>query len=199
MEEIKDFEKNTQSEEIIETSNETPKWYILKTKPGQESMVEKALLAKMNNNKIIAKNLFGVKIIEEEYYIEKKDKKTGQIKKELSTRNSFPNHIYIKMIYSKEIWWEIVSTDGAYSFLGPNGWPQSLRKSEIKALGLDQQKVQIDDIKVGDKIKINSGIFKDNETFVESVDKENNVVNVSVYLLGQEQKIDININDIVKL
>lgn len=198
MEDIKDLEKENLQEETIEDLEKNAKWYILKTKPGKESMVEKALIAKMNN-KIIAKSLFKVKIIEEEYYIEKKDRKTGQVKKELATRNSFPNHIYIKMINSKEIWWEIISTEGAYSFLGPNARPQPLRRSEIKALGLDQQKAQISDIKVGDKIKIISGIFKDNETVVESLDYENDTVNVCVYLLNQPQKIDVNVSDIVKL
>lgn len=199
MEETKNLEKDTQIEEdSIQDLEKTAKWYILKTKPGKETMVEKALIAKMNN-KIIAKSLFDVKIIEEEYYVEKKDKKTGKVKKELAVRNSYPNHIYVKMIYSKEIWWEIVSTEGAYSFLGPNAWPQPLRKSEIKTLGLDQEKVQIDDIQVGDKIKINNGIFKGYETIVEAINKETNSISACVYLLNQGQKIDISIDDIVKL
>ncbi len=168
---------------------EEPKWYILKTKPGKEAIVVDALTKKMSNA-VIAKNLFAVKIIEEE---------TMNNKKEVVIKNKFPNHVYIKMINSKEMWYEITTTEGAYCFLGPQGRPQALAKGEIRKVGLELEKVSLSDLQIGDEIEICRGSFRGERTTIKSINEANNTVLVEIYLLNQKNDVNIKIEDIVKL
>jgi prolyl oligopeptidase len=79
-------------------------------------------------------------------------------KKKVVMRKKFPNYLFIKMIYTKKIWFLVKNTRGIKDFCsGYDGKPLPMSDDEVKRAQLE--KVTIDDLKVnvGDHINIMSG------------------------------------------
>ena len=143
--------------------NEQPKWYILHTYSGYEQMV------KDNLEKLIENNNLGDQIVDLKIPMEQViEEKNG--KRKVVERKLLPCYVFIKMIYSSQIWYYVTSTRGVTGFCGPQGRPIPMKKDEIRKMRLEV--IETDEtFKVGDTVKIEDGPLKDFLGSIKALDE----------------------------
>ena len=109
---------------------EQPKWYIIHTYSGYEAMVKGSIEKLIENNKL-HDYIVDVKIPMEQVIEEKNGKKKIVEKKLL------PCYVFIKMIYTNQIWYYVTSTRGVTGFCGPQGRPIPMKEDEILKMRLE--------------------------------------------------------------
>ena len=128
---------------------ETAKWYVIHTYSGYEAMV-KDTLEKMVENSNLQDQILEIKIPMEQTIEEKNGKKKVVLRKIL------PCYVFIKLVYSNNLWFMITNTRGVTGFVGPQGKALPLSEDEVKRMRLET-KMEIVDFKIGDKVQIVSG------------------------------------------
>lgn len=167
-----------------------PQWYVLHISTGYENVVEENLHNMIENNNL-QDYIVDVKIPVEEEFNEKK-KKVVQKKK-------FPNYVFIKMIYTNDIWFRVTGTRGVTGFVGPKGRPLPLLPDEVKRMGLEVIDVEDFDIKVGDSVKVVSGPLEGFIGVVEEISGEKQKVKVTVQMFGRETPVELDFSQVEKL
>ena len=128
---------------------ETAKWYVIHTYSGYEAMV-KDTLEKMVENSNLQDQILEIKIPMEQTIEEKNGKQKVVLRKIL------PCYVFIKLVYSNNLWFMITNTRGVTGFVGPQGKALPLSEDEVKRMRLET-KMEIVDFKIGDKVQIVSG------------------------------------------
>ena len=118
----------------------TPCWYILHTYAGYESMVKDNLERLIENNNLQGM-IFDVKIPMETTIEEKNGKR------KIVERKLLPCYVFIKMIYSNQLWYWITNTRGVTGFVGPQGRPIPLKEGEIRKMRLEDVAVNAEEIR----------------------------------------------------
>ena len=131
--------------------NEEPKWYILHTYSGYEAMVKDSLEKLIENNNL-GDYIVDLKIPMEEVIEEKNGKR------KIVERKLLPCYVFIKMIYTNQIWYYVTSTRGVTGFCGPQGRPKPMSEDEIRKMRLEVPAVT-DTFKVGDTVNVEDGPF----------------------------------------
>lgn len=167
-------------------------WYVVNSYSGHESKVKENLLMRKESMGM-ENNIFRV-IVPETIEVEVKD----GVRKEKS-KKMFPGYVLVEMIMSDEAWYAVRNTPGVTGFIGSSGKgakPFPLSKEEIdKILGQDTEKImEIDtNIEEGTSVKIVDGPFNGMFGKVQSIDKENEKVNVLIDLFGQETPVEVDL------
>lgn len=174
---------------MIDTSKlDEPKWYVLHTFTGYETM------AVENLNKCIQKNNLQDYIMEVkvpmETVIEEKNGKKKAVEKKL-----FPCYILIKMRYTDSLWHTIVNSRGVTGFVGPQGRPLPLTDEEVKKMKLEPINIDIK-VSAGQKVKLSGGAFDGFVGTVLSVDAEAQNCKVEVEMFGRPTPIDVDFSQI---
>lgn len=169
------------------------KWYILQTQYGYESIAESSLkqLVELNN---LGDFIFDIVVPEEEEIVERNGKK------KVVKRKKYPNYIFIKMIYTKQIWFLVKNTRGIKDFCsGYDGKPIPMSDDEVKRTQLE--KITIDDLKinVGDHINILSGPLQGFMGEVKEIKADIEKVKVTVMMFGRETTVELDFGQIEKL
>ena len=164
--------------------NEQPKWYILHTYSGYETMVKESLLKLIENNNL-ADQITDVKIPTEQTIEEK-----ANGKKKVVERKLLPCYVFIKMIYSNNLWYLITNTRGVTSFCGVQGRPIAMKEDEIRKMRLEDH-VEDADFKVGDRVSIESGPLEGFVGVIRELNDETQHAKVVVVMLGREQDVDL--------
>jgi len=169
-----------------------PQWYIIHTHPGYENKVQADLLQMVENNDL-HDHIFEVVVPTEEDIVEKNGKK------KVVLRKKFPTYVFLKMIYSKRIWFMVANTRGVTGFLGPGGRPLALTVEEIKRMRLE--KMEAHDLKIvpGDNVKIISGALENFIGSVEDINAERERVKVRVSMFGRDTVVDLEFIQVEKL
>ena len=128
---------------------EQPKWYILHTYSGYEAMVKDSLEKLIENNNL-GDYITDLKIPMEQVIEEKNGKR------KVVERKLLPCYVFIKMIYTNQIWYYVTSTRGVTGFCGPQGRPIPMKAEEVRKMRLEEF-VSDADFKVGDSV----GIYTD--------------------------------------
>lgn len=129
-----------------------PKWYILHTYSGYEAMVKDSL------EKLIENNNLGDYIVDLKIPMEQViEEKNG--KRKVVERKLLPCYVFIKMIYTNQIWYYVTSTRGVTGFCGPQGRPIPMKEEEIRKMRLEEFVSDVD-FKVGDTVSIEEGPLK---------------------------------------
>lgn len=163
--------------------NEEPKWYVLHTFSGYESMVQDNLYKTIENNNL-QDYIVEVKVPMEEVIEEKNGKK------KVVERKMLPTYVFIKMRYTDNLWHTIVNTRGVTGFVGPAGRPLPLPDDEVRKMRLE--KIVIDlKVDVGNKVKVVSGPLEGFVGDVLSVDSVNQKCKVSVEMFGRQTPVDL--------
>ena len=105
-----------------------PKWYILHTYSGYELLVRESLFRLIENNNL-SDQIFDVKIPTEQTIEEK-----ANGKKKVVERKLLPCYVFIKMIYSNQLWYLVTNTRGVTGFVGPQGRPIPMKEEEIRVI-----------------------------------------------------------------
>ena len=172
-------------------------WYVVNTYSGHESKVKENLMMRTESMGM-DNNIFRV-IVPETKEVEIKD----GVKKE-KTKKMFPGYVLVEMIMSDEAWYVVRNTPGVTGFIGSSGkgakptplLPQEIDKI-LQAEGLSIIDVETD-LAVGDSVTIIDGPFKGMFGKVQTIDLENQKLNVLIDLFGQETPVEVDIVQISK-
>ena len=161
-----------------------PKWYILHTYSGYESMVKDSLARLVENNNL-GDSIFDVKIPTEQTIEEK-----ANGKKKVVERKLLPCYVFIKMIYTNQIWYLVTNTRGVTGFCGPQGRPIPMKEDEIRKMRLEEF-VTDADFKIGDKVSIDNGPL---EGFIGTISETNDATQrakVNIVMFGRQQEVEV--------
>lgn len=169
-----------------------PYWYVLQTFSGYEKSVQASLLTMVENTNL-QDYIFDVVVPEEEEIVEKNGKKKSVLRKK------FPSYVFIKMIYSKNVWFNVTQTRGVTCFCGPQGRPLPLTDEEVRRNKLEA--ISQDDIglTVGDQVRILDGSLKDFIGEVEDLDFDAQKIKVKVIMFGKETPCTLDFVQVEKI
>ena len=163
--------------------NEEPKWYILHTYSGYEAMVKDSL------EKLIENNNLGDYIVDLKIPMEQViEEKNG--KKKIVDRKLMPCYVFIKMIYTNQIWYYVTSTRGVTGFCGPQGRPIPMKPEEIRKMRLEEP-TETETFAVGDKVLIEDGPLAGFEGIVKEVNAIAKKATISTKMFDRETVVDL--------
>ena len=167
------------------------KWYVLHTYSGYEAMVKDSLERLIENNNL-QDSIFDLKIPMEQTIEEKNGKK------KVVERKLLPCYVFIKMIYSNQIWYLVTNTRGVTGFVGPQGRPLPLKEDEVRKMQLETAVIDAD-FDVGDNVSIDAGPLAG---FVGKVKERNDSAQkavVNVLMFGRNTDVEVEYVQIRKL
>lgn len=179
--------------ETVETEDRKSqaKWYILHTYSGYEAMV-KSSLEKLIENNNLKDHIFDLKIPTEQTVEEKNGKR------KLVEHKLLPCYVFIKMIYSNQLWYLITNTRGVTGFVGPQGRPIPMKEEEIKKMKLEEFVINVD-FKVGERVMVTEGLAKDLVGEVLALDDENQQVKIRTTIANSVQDVVVRYSEVEKV
>ena len=161
-----------------------PKWYIIHTFSGYEAMVKESLLRLIENNNL-QDSITDLKIPTEQTIEER-----ANGKKKVVERKLFPTYVFIKMIYSNQIWYLVTNTRGVTGFCGPQGRPKPMSKDEIRRFHLEEYASDAD-FRVGDSVAIDNGPLEGFVGTIREVNPATQRAKVSIVMFGRQQDVEV--------
>ena len=171
---------------------EEAKWYVAHTFSGYENKVASDLRLKVQNRNL--SDLIQEIVVPTETVVEVKDDGT---KKEYE-RKIFPSYLLIKMVMTDDTWYVVRNTRGCAGFVGPEGKPVPLTEEEIKNLGVEKVSIEVN-YAVGDLVNVIDGPLEGFSGTVETIDAENNSVQVIVSMFGRDTAVDFELDQLEKV
>ena len=169
-----------------------PKWYILHTYSGYEAMVKESLLRLIENNNL-SDQIADVKIPTEQTIEEK-----ANGKKKVVERKLLPCYVFIKMIYSNQLWYLVTNTRGVTGFVGPQGRPIPMKADEIRKMRLEEFVVDAD-FKVEDRVSIDNGPLEGFIGTIREVNNETQRAKVTITMFGRAQDVEVEFIQMTKI
>ena len=170
---------------------EKPCWYILHTYSGYEMMVKDSLFRLIENNNLQDK-IYDVKIPMEQTIEEKNGKR------KVVERKLLPCYVFIKMVYSNQLWYLVTNTRGVTGFVGPLGRPIPMKDDEIRKMRLEE--VVLDaDFKVGDKISIDAGPLEGFDGVITELNDLAQKAKVNIQMFGRSTDVEVEYIQIKKI
>ncbi len=158
-------------------------WYILHTFSEYEVMVKNSLEKLVENNNL-GDQVTDIKIPMEEVLEEKNGKK------KVVARKRLPGYVFIKMIYSPQLWYMITQTRGVVSFVGPQGRPIPMKKDEIRKMRLEEF-VSNADFAVGDTVSIDVGPLAGFTGKITEVSPAVQKARVNIEMFGRSTDVEV--------
>ena len=171
---------------------EEAKCYVAHTFSGYENKVASDLKLKVQNRNL--SDLIQEIVVPTETVVEVKDDGT---KKEYE-RKIFPSYLLIKMVMTDDTWYVVRNTRGCAGFVGPEGKPVPLTEEEIKNLGVEKVSIEVN-YAVGDLVNVIDGPLEGFSGTVETIDAENNSVQVIVSMFGRDTAVDFELDQLEKV
>ena len=170
---------------------EKPCWYILHTYSGYEMMVKDSLFRLIENNNL-KDQIFDVKIPMEQTIEEKNGKR------KVVERKLLPCYVFIKMLYSNQLWYCVTNTRGVTGFVGPQGRPIPMKEDEIRKMRLEE--VVLDaDFKVGDTISIDAGPLEGFDGVITELNDLSQKAKVNIQMFGRSTDVEVEYIQIKKI
>lgn len=166
-----------------------PKWYIIHTYSGYEQLVMDSLEKLIENNNL-SDQITDLKIPMEEAIVETKSGKKKSVLHKL-----FPSYVFIKMVYSNQLWYLVTNTRGVTGFCGPQGRPIPLRADEIRKMRLEEH-VENAFFNVGDRILIEFGPLSGFEGTIVECNNDTQKAKIETVMFGRTQTVDVEYNQI---
>ncbi len=163
----------------INEKNLGPRWYVAHTYTGYENKV-KANIEKIVENRGLGHLIYDVKI-PVEITTETNDKgETKEIENKV-----FPSYVFVKMTMTDESWHVVRNITGVTGFVGPGSEPTPLSDEEVEKFNVE---VHSDfAFKVGDRVKVVSGLFQGYSGVLQEIDEEKK----QVLILASTERRDI--------
>ena len=170
---------------------ENPCWYILHTYSGYESMVKDSLERLIENNNL-QDMIFDVKIPMEQTIEEKNGKR------KVVERKLLPCYVFIKMIYSNQLWYWVTNTRGVTGFVGPQGRPIPMKEAEIRKMRLEDYVIDAD-FSIGDKVSVISGPLEGFEGVVTELNDAAQKAKVNIQMFGRNTDVEVEYIQVKKI
>lgn len=171
---------------------EQANWYVIHTYSGYEAMVKSSLENLIENNNLQDK-IFEIQIPTEETLEEK-----ANGKKKVVERKKFPCYVFLKMIYTNEIWYLVTNTRGVTGFVGPQGRPLPLTDDEVARMGLDKVALNVDFVE-GDTVQIVSGALEGFTGVIVSMNDSSQKAMVNVEMFGRNTDVEVDYVNVKKV
>ena len=167
---------------------DTAKWYVVHTYSGYENTV-KATIEKTIESRGLHDQIQAISIPLETVT---EITETGVSK--TYDRKVFPGYVLVKMIYSDDTWHVIRNIRGVTGFVGTSSNdPTPLTEEEVYAMGVEKKEIIVS-YSVGDTVRILDGPLSGFTGTVESIEVENNAVNVIVSMFGRETSVEFELD-----
>ncbi len=171
-----------------------PQWYVLKTQYGYEQIAQQEILKMAEINKM-QDRIFDVVVPREVVTVETKSGKKKTVEK-----NKYPNYAFIKMIYTKDVWFMVTHSRGVISFIADvDNKPLPMFPDEVKKAQLEEVKVEDLHIAKGDTVNIIAGPFKDWTGEVVEINEETQTVKVNVQIFGRATDMSLEFSQVEKI
>ena len=177
---------------MLPITDTEPRWYILHTYSGYELLVRESLFRLIENNNL-GDQIFDVKIPMEQTIEEK-----ANGKKKVVERKLLPCYVFIKMIYSNQLWYLVTNTRGVTGFVGPQGRPIPMKDEEIRKMRLEDFVVDAD-FKAGDRVSIDNGPLEGFIGTIREVNDETQRARVNIIMFGREQEVEVEYVQMTKI
>lgn len=172
--------------------SETAKWYAIHTYSGYEAMV-KGTLEKLIENNNLGEQILDIKIPMYQDIVEGKNGK-----KKVVDRKVLPCYVFLKLVYSNDIWYLVTNTRGVTGFVGPQGKPLPLSDEEVKRMRLETSVESVDYI-IGDEVKIVSGALEGFVGVIIELNIATQKAKAKVEMFGRETEVELDFVDIEKI
>ena len=169
---------------------DTAKWYVVHTYSGYENTVkvtiEKTIQSRQLQEQILAVNIPMETVTE---ITESGVSKTYD-------RKLYPGYVFAKMVYSDDTWHVIRNVRGVSGFVGASGnEPLPLTEDEVYQMGVEKKEIVVN-YAVGDTVRILDGPLSSFTGTVESIEVEQNAVNVIVSMFGRETSVEFELDQV---
>ena len=170
-------------------------WYVVNTYSGHENKVKEKL--EMRASTMGMEDFIFRVVVPEQKEVEVKD---GKEKEKI--RKMFPGYILVEMIMTDEAWFIVRNTPGVTGFIGSSGKgakPFPLTPMEVDkilgSMGLSRLEIG-NSLNIGDNVKVIAGPFANMFGLVKSIAMENQKVEVTLDLFGQETVVELGLTEI---
>ena len=167
------------------------KWYVAHTFSGYENKVASNIQTVVENRNL--HDLIQEVSVPTETVVEIKDDGT---KKEVE-RKIFPGYVLVKMVMNDDTWYVVRNIRGCTGFVGPDSKPVAITEEEVKKLGVDKVSVEVS-YQAGDLVNVIDGPLDGFSGTVESVDVNNNSVQVTISMFGRETSVEFELDQLEK-
>ena len=166
------------------------RWYVAHTYSGYENTV-KATIEKTVQSRQLQDQIIAV-TIPMESVTEISDSGVSKT----YDRKLYPGYVFIKMVYSDNTWHVIRNIRGVAGFVGASSNdPTPLTEDEVYAMGVEKREIVVN-YSVGDTVRILDGPLTSFTGTVESIEVENNAVNVIVSMFGRETSVEFELDQV---
>lgn len=170
---------------------EDAKWYVLHTYSGYENLV------KQNLEMVFTKNGMRERLLEITIPMEDVvEEKNG--KRKIVERKLLPSYVFIKMIYSNQLWYWVTNTRGVTGFVGPQGRPIPMKDVEIRKMRLEDTVVDAD-FDVGDKVNVDSGPLEGFQGVVTELNPISQKAKINIEMFGRNTDVEVEFIQISKI
>ncbi|ACU78562.1 transcription termination/antitermination protein NusG [Mycoplasma mycoides] len=204
-EEIKQLE-----DEILEAKGQ---WFVISCQTGHEEKVLGDLQQKIKSASI-EDEVFSIKISKANLV-----SKSGKS----SIKNKFPGYIFINMIMSEKAWFLIRNTPGVTGFIGSSGrgakpspltteetlnmlvpnleeieqaHEQEQQEENLKNEAVNKKELFTANFKVGDVVRVKSGIHENEEGTVKDMDFSKGVAFVAIEMFGRWTTLEVSFKNV---
>lgn len=178
------------------------RWYVIHTYSGYENKV-KADLEHRIETYGLADRVVDIQIPTEEVT----EVKEGG-KRETKENKVFPSYVLVRMEIDDNTWAVVRNTPGVTGFVGLDGKPTPLRRSEFDkimrrtnpaAAGSTISKRTAISLEVGQAVKVLSGPLADFDGLVSEVNAESGKVKVMLMIFGRETPVELTLDQIATI
>ena len=167
---------------------ESAKWYVVHTYSAYENTV-KATIEKTVESRGLQDRILAVSIP-----METVTEITESGASKTYERKVYPGYVLVKMVYSDDTWHVIRNIRGVSGFVGSSSNdPTPLTEEEVYAMGVEKKEIVVN-YAVGDTVRILDGPLSGFTGTVESIEVENNAVNVIVSMFGRETSVEFELD-----
>lgn len=167
------------------------KWYVVHTYSGYENKVASSIEKAVENRGL--QDLISEVRVPTETVVEIKDNKKREVERKI-----YPGYVMVKMTMTDDSWYVVRNIRGVTGFVGPGSKPVPLTDEEVAGLGVETKEIIVN-FKVGDSVRVTAGYLDGFIGVVESIEPENNIVHVTVSMMGKDVPVELGMEQVETL
>ena len=168
----------------------TAKWYVVHTYSAYENTV-KATIEKTVQSRQLQDEILAISIP-----METVTEITESGVSKTYDRKLYPGYVFVKMVYSDDTWHVIRNIRGVSGFVGASSnEPIPLSEEEVYEMGVEKREIVVN-YSVGDTVRILDGPLSSFTGTVESIELDQNAVNVIVSMFGRETAVEFELDQV---
>ncbi len=177
-------------------------WYIVTTYSQHENKVADNLRKRIETLGL-QEYIFNVLVAEQEVPL--MDRETGLPTGKTKMKNLFPGNIFVEMIMTDKVWYDVRNTPGVTGIAGSAGGgqkPTPVSKEEIEPVLKRMGMVDVsmyDNYNVGDSVRIIKGTLEGTEGKILSIEKSTGACRVETVFFGRATPVDVDFSDIERI